>query len=243
MDFLQSNLFGIFYLIIHVGFLLTFSWGVSQRVKPLWAKILVWLSFLLLGPLAAVLWWKPFWAYVQQIFPVFATPTAQIQTLTSLPMLKLETVAPTAARTFSSEALLATLPNLTSPNALHKLLGSPTRISQFSSGYVVNYPSSRDGKAHSILFTLDPLQIKCVAVCNTDPAIIQFTGFEEQYGSAKLVAEIAGNCYWLFPNAPLALITKGKQGKEILYLQYFSHHMTLEEYYENNAYHRETFAQ
>jgi len=190
-----------------------------------------------------VLWWKPFWAYLQEISPIFAKPAEPEQTLTHLPLLKLETVEPTAARTFSSEALLEALPNLASPNDLRKLLGNPTHISQYPSGYVLSYPSTQREKPHRILVNPDPLQIRCVAVRNTDPTALAFDGFEEQYESAKLVAEIAGNGYWLFPNAPLALITKGKHSKEILYIQYFSHNMTLEEYYENNAYHRETFAQ
>lgn len=237
---ISSQIPGLLF-ILYLSILSFLLFAIPVRL-PSWAgKILCFVSILVLGPVALIFWWR----YVKDAFPFLksaAERAEEAEQLPELPKLSINTVAVEDARQVAVSKILKNAPHWKSLADVTEQMGLPTRVIRFPSGYVLAYPNGNATLSHAVLIEMPGQKVKFVAVANAGNDALTMAMAEERWGKAQLQAVIEKNGYWLFENAPAAVISKSKNNQTVLYLQLFPKALSLEDYYQWNAYHKETFA-
>jgi hypothetical protein len=137
--------------------------------------------------------------------------------------------------------LLKLEPGKDSLEDVYNTLGYPINSQRTEQGAALCYPSEDEMNPHVVLVDDRYHLVRMVAVCNF---LDMFTleELEQSYGLRELADTIDGYEYWLFEGKGAAFVVEGRNDHDILYVQFFEPHLSLEDYLTVDGYSQATFA-
>lgn len=124
---------------------------------------------------------------------------------------------------------------------VYNTLGYPINSQITEHGTVLCYPSEDELNPHVVLVDNQYQLVRMVAVCN-HLDIFTLEDLEQTYGQRELADTISGYEYWFFEGNGAAFVVEGRNDHDILYVQFFEPHLSLEDYLTVDGYSQVTFS-